>query len=93
MGALAGASEMKRILVDIVGWSFIVLGIAGLFLPFLQGILFILIGIVILSSRYGWARLLLMKVRKRFPRLGQTVEVARKKAREWMKGFDEKEAD
>ena len=84
---------MKRILVSVVGWSFIVLGIAGLFLPFLQGIVFILIGIVILSSQYGWARLRLMKLRKRFPRLGKTIDVARNKARKWMKAFDEKKAD
>ena len=57
----------KRILVLIAGWSFILLGIAGLFLPFLQGVLFILVGLIILSSQYAWARLLLRKLRQRFP--------------------------
>src|SRR2546427_10937372 len=42
----------KRVLVLIIGWSFILLGIVGLFLPILQGVLFILIGLIILSSEY-----------------------------------------
>jgi len=43
----------KRIVVLIAGWSFILLGIVGLFLPFLQGVLFILVGIIILSAPYA----------------------------------------
>jgi uncharacterized membrane protein YbaN (DUF454 family) len=34
--------RIKRALVLIAGWAFILLGIAGLFLPVLQGILFLL---------------------------------------------------
>ncbi len=41
----------NRVVVLIAGWTFILLGIAGLFLPFLQGLLFILVGIIILSSQ------------------------------------------
>ena len=37
-------------LKKVVGISFIVIGVFGLFLPFLQGILFILAGIAILKS-------------------------------------------
>ncbi|RPJ08107.1 MAG: hypothetical protein EHM36_05905, partial [Deltaproteobacteria bacterium] len=43
--------KLKEIAILIVGWGFITLGVLGLFLPFLQGILFILIGLAILSSR------------------------------------------
>jgi uncharacterized protein len=73
----------KRILVLVAGWSFILLGIAGLFLPFLQGVLFILVGLIILSSQYARARLLLRKLRERFPRLGRIVDVARAQAAKW----------
>lgn len=59
---------MKRILLEITGWAFIVLGIAGLFLPVLQGILFLLIGLTILSAEYHWARRLIGKLRERFPK-------------------------
>src|SRR5690349_18876629 len=60
--------RLKRILVLIVGWSFILLGIVGLFLPLLQGLLFIFVGLVLLSSQYPRARLLLRKLRARFPK-------------------------
>ena len=70
----------KRILALIAGWSFILLGIAGLFLPFLQGVLFILVGIIILSAHYAWARLLMTKLRKRFPKLGRVADQAAAKA-------------
>ena len=51
----------------IVGWSFIVLGILGLFLPFLQGILFLLVGLIILSKHYKFAQRWLDKLKNRFP--------------------------
>lgn len=75
----------KRILVLITGWSFIVLGIAGLFLPILQGVLFLLVGLIILSSEYVWAHRLLTKLRQRFPKLGQTADKATEKATAWLR--------
>ena len=51
----------------IVGWSFIVLGILGLFLPFLQGILFLFVGLIILSKHYAFAQRWLDKLKHRFP--------------------------
>jgi uncharacterized membrane protein YbaN (DUF454 family) len=77
----------KRILVLIAGWSFIILGIAGLFLPFLQGLLFILVGVIILSSHYAWARLLMAKLRKRFPTIGGLADRGAVKARALLKRF------
>jgi len=74
----------KRILILIVGWTFILLGIVGLFLPILQGVLFILIGLVILSSEYVWAHHLLTRVRQRFPKLGRIADQAADKAKAWM---------
>ena len=46
------AQKLKRIAVIVIGWVFLLLGIAGLFLPILQGVLFILIGLMILSTEY-----------------------------------------
>jgi len=74
----------KRILILIVGWTFILLGIVGLFLPILQGVLFILIGLIILSSEYVWAHHLLTRVRQRFPKLGRIADQATDKAKAWM---------
>ena len=77
----------KRIVALIAGWSFILLGVAGLFLPFLQGLLFILIGIIILSSQYAWARLLMAKLRKRFPKIGRVADQGAVKATTLLKRF------
>jgi uncharacterized membrane protein YbaN (DUF454 family) len=59
---------MKRVLLEVCGWGFIVLGIAGLFLPILQGILFLLVGLTILSVEHHWARRWIAKILERFPR-------------------------
>jgi uncharacterized membrane protein YbaN (DUF454 family) len=74
----------KRVVVLIVGWSFIVLGIAGLFLPVLQGILFLLIGLIILSSEYVWAQKLLKRAVRHFPSLEKHLDSARVRAEAWM---------
>ena len=74
------ASSWKRIVIIASGWLFIALGIAGLFLPVLQGILFLLIGLVILSTEYHWARRLLGYVRNRFPKLDSVIKAAHEKA-------------
>jgi uncharacterized membrane protein YbaN (DUF454 family) len=74
----------KRILILIVGWAFILLGIVGLFLPILQGVLFILIGLIILSSEYVWAHHLLTRLKERFPKLGRVADQATQKAKAWM---------
>jgi len=75
----------KRILLLVVGWAFILLGILGLFLPVLQGVLFLLVGLIILSSEYVWAHRLLTKVRERFPKIGRTADRATEKASAWLR--------
>jgi len=44
------------------GWTLLVLGVIGLFLPVLQGILFIASGLAVLSTESRWARALLEKI-------------------------------
>ncbi len=75
---------IKRVLVLITGWLFILVGIAGLFLPIIQGILCIVIGLLILSSEYVWAHKLLQKFRTRFPSVAHTMEEAAAKAHKWL---------
>jgi len=38
-----------------LGWLFIVLGVLGLVLPFLQGFLFLALGVFVLRDQYVWA--------------------------------------
>ena len=84
---VAMKAQIKHILIQIVGWIFIVLGVLGLFLPILQGILFLLAGLIILSSEYAWAHKVLQKVRSRFPKLSQKADEASHKASLWMRRF------
>ena len=78
-------SYTKRILLLIAGWAFILLGILGLFLPILQGVLLLLVGLIILSSEYVWAHRLLTKLRERFPKIGRTADQATAKATAWLR--------
>ena len=75
---------VKRLGLLILGWAFVLVGIAGLFLPILQGILFIVIGLLILSSEYVWAHRLVEKLKIRFPGVAQASAAASEKARLWI---------
>ena len=68
---VVGPQKMKRVLLIAAGWLFIVLGIVGLFLPILQGILFLIVGLLILSREYTWANKLLLRLQARFPELSK----------------------
>jgi uncharacterized protein len=71
--------RLKRLAVIVAGWIVLALGVVGLFLPFLQGILFILIGLVILSKEYHWAGKLVSRLRSRFPKLDAWLTKAHQK--------------
>jgi uncharacterized membrane protein YbaN (DUF454 family) len=72
---------IKRVGMLIIGWLFIFLGILGLFLPILQGILFILIGLAILSSRSKLIKSFLSYLEERYPHYHGRVEIWREKIR------------
>lgn len=74
----------KRAIILVAGWVFIILGIAGLFLPVLQGILFLLVGLIILSTEYVWAHKLLMRLKARFPKLALHADAAHRRAEQLM---------
>jgi hypothetical protein len=54
------------------------------FCRFCKASLFLLIGLVILSTEYVWAHHVLNKVRERYPRLGNIADEATAKANLWM---------
>ncbi len=86
-------AHLKRALVLLVGWGFILLGIVGLFLPVLQGVLFLFIGLVILSSEYVWAHHLLTRLRQRFPKVGRIADEAAAKAAGWLRRLFHRKSD
>ena len=57
----------KKIFLLTLGWTLIFIGFIGLFLPFLQGILFIMIGLVILSKHSKTAQHFLVRLQERHP--------------------------
>lgn len=68
-----------RIAKLVIGWFFVVLGVVGLFLPILQGVLFLAIGLAILATEQVWAHRLLTWLRHRFPRFAHAADEARHK--------------
>jgi uncharacterized membrane protein YbaN (DUF454 family) len=76
---------LKKIGMLIIGWVFIGLGILGLFLPLLQGILFIMIGLAILSSRSEMVKRFLKHLEERYPQHHNRIEIWREKIRNWFK--------
>ena len=58
-------AQVVRWVRIIAGFGLIGLGIIGLFLPVLQGIAFIVAGLLLLAREYHWARRLLDWVRRK----------------------------
>lgn len=73
------ARELRRIATFVLGWALVVLGVAGLFLPFLQGILLILVGLWVLSRESRWASAHLARLRRRYPRVSDSLERLKRK--------------
>lgn len=79
--------KMKDLITTVAGWVFIFLGVAGLFLPVLQGILFLMIGLYLLSRKAPWARRLLNRLRCRYPRLSGRLKETRIKTKRYIKSI------
>lgn len=70
----------KRWLILAAGWFFIFLGILGIFLPILQGVLFLAIGSYMLSLESPWVRKKMLTLQRRYPKLSATLDEARLRA-------------
>ena len=66
----------------VAGVVFVVLGVLGLFLPFLQGILFLGIGLLLLSADIRPIRRLVLGQMRRHPRRYRLL----RKAHRWLHG-------
>jgi len=64
-------NKTKKILLEVIGWFFIIIGIPSLVVPFLQGILFIVIGLYILSFRFPGLENIFKRFFKKFPGVGE----------------------
>lgn len=66
-------NHIKRTFIFILACVFIILGIIGLVLPFLQGFLFLAVGILLLSLYSPSLRTWMDKHTVRYPKLHQAV--------------------
>ena len=66
--------QIRRVAVLILGWALIAFGIVGLFLPVLQGVLFILLGLYVLSRESDTARRWLHRVRESHPGVDEKLK-------------------
>lgn len=60
-----------------IGWFLLLLGIAGLVLPVLQGWLFIIMGMLVLAPEVPFIDRLLKRLLHRFPRLEKKLDHVR----------------
>ncbi len=79
----------RRRLIRIGTWclaiGFLVLGILGLFLPILQGILFLVISAILFVRVSPRARLMRQRLRKRYPDTAAVYDDYEGRARAWLK--------
>ncbi len=71
--------QYRKLLFNMAGWFFILLGILGLFLPVLQGILFLLIGLFLLAKENPWAGKMFNKLKERYPKAYKHFEQFKKR--------------
>jgi uncharacterized membrane protein YbaN (DUF454 family) len=77
-------SRGRRLAILITGWLFVVLGVLGLFLPILQGVLFLAIGFYLLSLESPWAKRLMDRFAARHPKFAAKLEESREQATRWV---------
>lgn len=65
---------MRTIFRQVMGWFFIVLGVVGLFLPVLQGILFLAVGFLLLSRDIPVFRRLVIWFKKKYPAMRKPLK-------------------
>ncbi len=72
---------LKRAFKITFGWLLVVLGVIGIILPILHGMIFLVGGLLVLSTEYVWADRLLSRLKARFPKVGALIVAAQQKLR------------
>ena len=67
----------------VAGFSLLGLGVLGTVLPFLQGFLFLALGLFVLRDQYPWARRLMERLHRRWPRQVERVEAMEARLVDW----------
>lgn len=70
-------AALNHILKLILGWTLVFLGILGLFLPILQGVLFLVLGFALLSTESEWVRNKINAFMARYPKLTEKLKTVK----------------
>ena len=76
--------KIKKILILTLGIGFILLGLLGLVIPFLQGIPFLILGIIILSLYFPQTSIILKRYLHKHPKLIKKIEKIEEKAKKFI---------
>ncbi len=63
--------RVRRIVLLSAGWFLVVLGFIGLFLPILQGVLFITAGLLLIAEESRATRYFLLWLKRRYPQIAR----------------------
>ena len=77
--------NLKRFTILSIGTLFILIGFLGLFLPFIQGIIFLFIGLLILSKESKTAQAMLEKWCEKHPQSYHRVMNISHKVKNWLR--------
>ena len=82
--ALSPLSTLSRLMLLVAGWLLILIGIAGLILPGIQGIVTIVAGTAVLSLASEIAYRIMHRALGRWPQTWSRIERLREKVHGWL---------
>ncbi len=77
------AHPVWRMTKVVVGIALLGLGVVGLFLPILQGVLFLFLGLALLSTESRRVRGVMVRLRRRYPGPWKRAEVIKNRLSRW----------
>ncbi|MBY0273031.1 MAG: hypothetical protein K2X02_06475 [Alphaproteobacteria bacterium] len=73
-----------RLLRLILGYFFLLIGMIGIFIPLLQGWLFIILGLLLLKGHAKWVKTLNLWVSKKYPKSRSIIRRLHKTINDWL---------
>ncbi len=67
----------------LVGWSLVSFGVVGIILPFLHGMIFLLLGVFMMRHQYLWAHRAIGPLERRFPSMMARMDGLETKTIAW----------
>ncbi len=77
-------ARLKRWAILGLGTVLVLLGILGLFLPVLQGILLLFLGLLVLSYEWAPAKRQLDRLRARYPTASARIDAVERRVKAWL---------